>query len=406
MIMKLSKKLKFSLFFVCIILLLFVSTISYADNSIVQPRTLETNESVAPINEGDSVSTEGTTSNTDNHEKDLYLFNNSVNVDYPVSGNVFIFANDATINSKILGNAFVFAKNVNIDSKTYINASLFVCAENVTVDGVVFDLYSASDKLTVSSTGRILRDISACGQSLDLYGSISRNANLTFENINLSDSTSSIGGDLSYSSKVASIPEELVKGEFSFHELISSEDEVTNNVMDYLSDLLKTLVVSAIIILIIIFATPKFAEKEQKILENKFGACIGYGAIALIAIPVACFILFCTVLGIIPALSILFAYIFLIAVMALALVAIPLAKIICNKLNKNSKGMNVLASIIIVALLWLLEQIPVIGGIVSLLVAILGLGILAYSIFHSNIDVNDKNVVAQANTVVDSKKEK
>ena len=63
-----------------------------------------------------------------------------------------------------------------------------------------------------------------------------------------------------------------------------------------------------IIVLLIIFAMPKFVEKEQKILENKAMVSVGYGAIAIIAIPVICFILFCTVLGILPALAILFAY--------------------------------------------------------------------------------------------------
>lgn len=403
--MKLSKKLKFSLFFICVIVLLFVSTVSYADEALVQSNTSSDEDSVVTTSE-DVTTTSSSTSNSDKHAKDLYLLDNSVNIDYSVTGNVFVMANDVTINSKILGNVFVVAKNVHIASKTYINSSLFVCAEDVTIDGVVFDLYSLSETLSISSNGRILRDITSFGQTLDLYGSISRNANLTFDNINISDTTSTIGGDLSYSSNSASIPAELVEGEFSFNELTFEENKVTNYAMDYLEDLLKTVVVAAIIILIIVFTTPKFADKEQKILENKVGSSMGYGAIALIAIPVVCFILFCTVLGIIPALSILFAYLFLITDMAIALVSIPLAKMICNKLNKDSKGMNILVSIILVIGIWLLEQIPVVGSIISLLVAILGLGILVYAIVHSKVEVNDKNIVAKATVVVEPKEKK
>lgn len=382
--MKFSKKLKYSLLLICIAVLMLASTIVYADNTI-QPRTTESEAEVAPIS-ADVSTTNSVSSN--NVTNDLYLHDSSVTIDYPVTGNVFILANDVNINNRIVGNVFVLAQNVNIQSKAYINSSLFVCAENVNIDGYVFDLYSAANKLTVSDNGRILRDITACGGALDLAGAVSRNANLNFENISV---TSSINGNLSYSAKSESVSPELVNGEISFKEM-SSNSQSANTTMDYLTDLLKILIVSMIIILVIVLAIPKFAEKEQKILENKVAPSIGYGAIALIAIPIICFILFCTVLGIMPALSILFAYLFLILEMVSAIVAIPIAKIICTKINKNTKGMTILISILLVIVIWLLEQIPVVGNIISLLVAILGLGILSYSVFHSKIESKDKKV--------------
>ncbi len=382
--MKFSKKLKYSLLLICIAVLTLASTIVYADNTI-QPRTTESEAEVAPIS-ADVSTTNSVSSN--NVTNDLYLHDSSVTIDYPVTGNVFILANDVNINNRIVGNVFVLAQNVNIQSKAYINSSLFVCAENVNIDGYVFDLYSAANKLTVSDNGRILRDITACGDTLDLAGAVSRNANLNFENISV---TSSINGNLSYSAKSESVSPELVNGEISFKEM-SSNSQYANTTMDYLTDLLKILIVSMIIILVIVLAIPKFAEKEQKILENKVAPSIGYGAIALIAIPIICFILFCTVLGIMPALSILFAYLFLILEMVSAIVAIPISKIFCTKINKNTKGMTILISILLVIVIWLLEQIPVVGNIISLLVAILGLGILSYSVFHSKIESKDKKV--------------
>lgn len=382
--MKFSKKLKYSLLLICIAVLMLASTIVYADNTI-QPRTTESEAEVAPIS-ADVSTTNSVSSN--NVTNDLYLHDSSVTIDYPVTGNVFILANDVNINNRIVGNVFVLAQNVNIQSKAYINSSLFVCAENVNIDGYVFDLYSAANKLTVSDNGRILRDITACGGALDLAGAVSRNANLNFENISV---TSSINGNLSYSAKSESVSPELVNGEISFKEM-SSNSQSANTTMDYLTDLLKILIVSMIIILVIVLAIPKFAEKEQKILENKVAPSIGYGAIALIAIPIICFILFCTVLGIMPALSILFAYLFLILEMVSAIVAIPISKIFCTKINKNTKGMTILISILLVIVIWLLEQIPVVGNIISLLVAILGLGILSYSVFHSKIESKDKKV--------------
>ena len=384
--MKFFKKLTLFTLFLSLILL-FSSTILYAqaDEQVVLSSTAE-----SPV------------TNLNENEKDLFLFDDSVTVDQSVLGNVFIMANDVTISGKVLGNVFVFAKNVNITSTGYINSSLFVCAENVTVNGVIFDMYSASSKLSISSNARILRDLTSCGNSLNFEGAISRNATLTFNNIDVDTTTSQIGGNLTYSSSSENIPAEIVSGKLSFNKLFEDQSIVNNamyNFKNYLVDLLKVIIVSLIVILIIVFATPKFAEKGQKIVENKMAVSIGYGALTLVAIPVSCFILFCTILGIIPALSILLAYLFIIMEMSIALVALPLAKVICKKINKNSKGMNILISTILVIILWLLEKIPVLGSIISLFISIFALGILTYSIFHSKIETKTKKVVSQASSV-------
>lgn len=384
--MKFFKKLTLFTLFLSLILL-FSSTILYAqtDEQVVLSSTAE-----SPV------------TNLNENEKDLFLFDNSVTVDQSVLGNVFIMANDVTISGKVLGNVFVFAKNVNITSTGYINSSLFVCAENVTVNGVIFDMYSASSKLSISSNARILRDLTSCGNSLNFGGSVSRNATLTFNNIDVDSASAQIGGNLTYNSNSENIPAEIVSGKLSFNKLFEDQSILNSamyNFKYYLVDLLKVIIVSLIVILIIVFATPKFAEKGQKIVENKMAVSIGYGALTLIGIPVACFILFCTILGIIPALSILLAYLFIIMEMSIALVALPLAKVICQKINKNSKGMNILISTILVIILWLLEKIPVLGSIISLFISILALGILTYSIFHSKIETKSKKVVSKASSL-------
>lgn len=403
--MKFSKKLKFSLLFVCSILLIFASVTA---NAVVEPRTTDSSEDgIMPISiDEDEVSTQ----KNENNSKTLYLGGSSVNIDYPVDGNVFVLANNVTISGKIIGNVFILAQNVNIESKAYINSTLFVCAEDLTISGVVFDVFSITESTSINSSARILRDATMGGGSLDLAGTISRDANLGFNSINVASASAKIGGDLNYSSKEEAISKDIVQGELTFNKAIEGE-KAADVAMDYLSDFLQILVVALIIILIIVLAIPKFAEKEQKILENKTWPSIGYGALALIAIPVICFILFCTIIGIIPALSALFAYIFVLSFMVSALVAIPLAKILCKKMNKDTKGMNIFISTLLVAVIWLLEKIPVLGTLISLYVAIQGLGLLAYSIFHSKIEEKtieekEKNVIAKASVVVEDKKDK
>ena len=189
--------------------------------------------------------------------------------------------------------------------------------------------------------------------------------------------------------------------------VIEIESKKNLNCREKLNDLYTLLVVSLVIVLIVVYAMPKFADKEQKIVENKLAATFGYGALALILVPFVCLLLFCTILGILPSIVLLLVYLFIIMQVATPLVAIAMAKIICQKINKNTKGFTLLFSMLLVLAIWVLELIPVLGSIVSLLTAILGLGIIVYAIFHSTIEPKkdskkDDKIVAEASAIIET----
>lgn len=386
--MKFSKKLKSILFF-ALVLIVLLSSVVFADNEagiMLVDENLETTSN--------SVS------------KTLYLADSSVTIDYPVEGNVFVMAQDLTISGNISGNVFALAQNLKIESTGSINSTLFVCAENITIDGTVSNVFSMSSSLTINKSARIMQDITAGGSTLKLGGTVGRNANFAFDEIYVSDSAV-ILGDLSYSSRVAAISKDIVSGTTSFKPIEEVKIEPKDIIREKLNDLYTLLVVSLVIVLIVVYAMPKFADKEQKIVENKLAATFGYGALALILIPFACLILFCTILGILPSIVLLFVYLFIIMQVATPLVAIAMAKIICQKINKNTKGFTLLFSMLLVLAIWVLELIPVLGSIVSLLTAILGLGIIVYAIFHSTIDhkkdsKKDDKIVAEASAILET----
>lgn len=386
--MKFSKKLKSILFF-ALVLVVLLSSVVFADNEagiMLVDENLETTSNVV--------------------SKTLYLADSSVTIDYPVEGNVFVMAQDLTISGNISGNVFALAQNLKIETTGSINSTLFVCAENVTIDGTVSDVFSISSNLTINNNARIMQDITAGGSTLKLGGTIGRNANFGFDEIYVSDSAV-ILGDLSYSSRVAAISEDIVSGTTSFKPIEEVKIEPKDIIREKLNDLYTLLVVSLVIVLIVVYAMPKFADKEQKIVENKLAATFGYGALALILIPVACLILFCTILGILPSIVLLLVYLFIIMQVATPLVAIAMAKIICQKINKNTKGFTLLFSMLLVLAIWVLELIPILGSIVSLLTAMLGLGIIVYAIFHSTIEPKkdskkDDKIVAEASAIIET----
>lgn len=386
--MKFSKKLKSILFF-ALVLIVLLSSVVFADN---EAGIMLVDENLETTSNGVS--------------KTLYLADSSVTIDYPVEGNVFVMAQDLTISGNISGNVFALAQNLKIETTGSINSTLFVCAENITIDGTVSDLFSISSNLTINNNARVMQDITAGGNTLKLGGTIGRNANFGFDEIYVSDSAV-ILGDLSYSSRVAAISEDIVSGTTSFKPIEEAKIEPKDIIKEKLNDLYTLLVVSLVIVLIVVYAMPKFADKEQKIVENKLAATFGYGALALILIPFACLILFCTILGILPSIVLLFVYLFIIMQVATPLVAIAMAKIICQKINKNTKGFTLLFSMLLVLAIWVLELIPVLGSIVSLLTAILGLGIIVYAIFHSTIEPKkdskkDDKIVAEASAIIET----
>lgn len=395
--MKFSKKLKSILFF-ALVLVVLLSSVVFADNE-AQITKADNETGIMLVDENLE-----TTSNV--VSKTLYLADSSVTIDYPIEGNVFVMAQDLTISGNISGNVFALAQNLKIETTGSINSTLFVCAENVTIDGTVSDVFSISSNLTINNNARVMQDITAGGSTLKLGGTIGRNANFGFDEIYVSDSAM-ILGDLSYSSRAAAISEDIVSGTTSFKPIEEVKIEPKDIIKEKLNDLYTLLVVSLVIVLIVVYAMPKFADKEQKIVENKLAATFGYGALALILIPVACLILFCTILGILPSIALLLVYLFIIMQVATPLVAIAIAKIICQKINKNTNVFNLLFGMLLVLAIWVLELIPVLGSIVSLLTAMLGLGIIVYAIFHSTIEPKnnskkDDKIVAEASAIIET----
>lgn len=394
------KGLKSKIFILLLLIVMFISTVSFAAN--------ESEISTISINEDDvsSVLDESQIPVSKDVDKDLFLVDTDVVIDYNVNGNAFIMGDTVTISGKISGNAFIIANTLDVTSTGYIYNDLFVCSKEVNISGFVYDVYATTTKLTISSGATVFRDVSAGAQTFILGGKIKRNANVSFDNATFGDSAY-IGENFNYSSSSeVEVPENMVKGAVNFTETNNVANQSTTIVhkKNYVWDAIKVLLISLVVILIVVLATPKFAEKEEIVLTKKFGPALGYGALALITIPIACIILFCTIIGILPSIVLLLAYILFVAKLAYAFVAIPLGKIICKKIDKDSKVMNILFGCILVLAFWAINLIPFVGGLVNLIINSLAFGIVSYTIFARK-KLDEDNVVASASAVVEAKKD-
>lgn len=378
----LKHKFKFITLLVVIILSLMVPIVR-AENEIVD-------NSSTTISEDSSENVESitTTSTDDTFKKgDVYLCGDDVTVDYIVDGNLFIFANKVTIDSQVGGDAFICAGSVEVTEKGYVFSNLFAFAQNVTVSGVVYDLYAAAENVTIN--GYVYRDIRVGSNNLNINGIIGRNAFVDSNNIQFAETSGDenqvvtskgiINGDFNYSSiKEASIPEGSVSGNQNFTPA-KEDNSKSTSIQDYVLSLGVSLATAVIIWLICLWLAPKFLNNTNTLISKKLLPVIGFGILT----PIVAVVLFIPllILGITTNIALLeLGLFFLFIAISFSIFAIAINNLICSKLKieKNIGKFGLLLATTFV--LWLLEQIPYVGAIVSFVSCIIGLGIIIRSI--------------------------
>ena len=364
-----------------IIILSFMVPIVRAENETTAEST--TNEDVSLISEdSEAVNAEEILSQMEIKEEDVFLTGEDVLVDYIVDGNLFVLANKVTIDSQIGGDVFILANEVNITNNAYVYSNLFTITPKLSIAGSVYDVYALSKDVTID--GYVYRDIKISTNTLNINGYVSRNAFVSASAINFATASEDetitskgiIKGNLNYSSsQELSIPEGSVEGTTNFKEIVKSSP----NIQSYLLSLGGFLTTVAILWLLCLWITPKFLQNTDTLLTKKTLPVIGYGILTPIVVIIAFVIL--VLIGITSNIGLLaLALLFLLIAISSATFAITVNNVICNKLKveKNVQKLGLL--LVTAAVLWLINLIPYVGGWISFITSILGLGILVKSI--------------------------
>lgn len=377
----LKNKMKIITLILVMILSLTIPLVSFAEE------TAENN--IMPINETETTTENQVTTPTEDTFKksDVYLIGDNITIDYIVDGNLFVIADTVTINSQIGGDAFICANNLTVSEQGYVFSNLFAIGNNIEVKGVVYDLYSISNNLLIS--GYVYRDIRSTSQSVNISGTVGRNAfidsgNLAFAVPNAEEGTTArglINGNFEYSSSnEIEIPEGAVKGEVKFEQEIVSN---TNTIQNYLLSLGSITASTILVWLLCLWLTPKFLGNTSNLLTKKPLKIIGLGIITPVILTIASILLI--VLGLTTGfgLLVLSALCILIAI-STSIFIITINNLVCNKLNitKNIRvfGMLVATSIV----LWLIGLIPYVGGIIGFVGVIIGMGIISTNLLNKN----------------------
>lgn len=365
--MKFTKKIAFLLF---AFLLLFSSLLA-ANSKAVASDSQATNETIKIFN------------------TDLYLGGQDVVVKDAVNGNVFTFGSTVTIKGEILGDVFILAKSITISETATIHGNLFAFANDMTIDGKInYDVYFLGQDFELSDTAYINRDIRLFAANAKLYGSIKKDAFLFVDSILMSENAENIiGGNLHYTSdKEFTFPEKAIMGNVKYTPYQVHTATTGEVIIKYVKKFISDISLALIVILLVVFLTPKFIEKINYALMKRPFVSAGIGILAIVLVPVlALFLLFT---GFLTALSITIAVLYgLVLAISLSLFSLAIAKSLAKKWNITSKGKFILLSIISAMVLWVAKLIPVLGTYVSLFITVVGLGMF----FTSFMKVKEKN---------------
>lgn len=398
--------------FLLVLILAITSSFVYADNETSSENDIalisDTSET-KPVetNVENTVST-NETSKDSYKNSDVYLMGDNVTIDYVVDGNLFVMADTVTINSKIGGDAFIMAKTINVGDQAYIFSNLFAMANSIDIKGVVYDVYALSQNFTVSN-GYIYRDAKLCCNTININGVIGRNAFVSCSNINFNTDENDKGiiyGDLTYSTpSELSFDKNIVNGNVTYKApKVSPEKSVREIVASYISDLGAFLAFVIIIWLVCLWLAPKFLNDTNKFVGKKTLNVLGTGLLTLIVLPIACIILL--LLQLTAGISLLTVAIYILAlIVAKSIFTIVANNYLCSKLNINKNtgifGMLIVSGVIV----WVISELPYVGGIVSFIISVLGLGVLVSAILPKKAKkASDTNEVKET-TKTDVKKE-
>ena len=382
---------------IVLIILLIISLFT----PIVNAENETTSNEAVPINETQEAITI--------KEGDEYLFQDTVTIDTPIDGNLFIMANTVTINSQVGGDAFICANTINIENNGYILSNLFASANTINIRGIVYNIYSISDTLTID--GFVYRDVKTVCGTLNINSMIGRDvfANCTSinfkEKANTEDTPSvvsygSIQGDLNYSSdEEIAIPEDSVSGETHFTALKNN----TVNISNYMYSLGAILVSAIVLWLIGLWLSPKLLHNtSHSITLKKVLQIIGLGILVPIVI-----VLLSIIILLIPITSqltiLLLCILAILFFISTSVAIININTMICNKL-KITQNLYKLGFLIVTTIVfWLLTLIPYAGMVISLIAIIWGIGSISYSILikeksdekHSDSEEKQKKIEAK-----------
>ena len=326
-------------------------------------------------------------------EESAFKAGDSVTYDKEVLGSAFIAGNITSFSGNSDGILFIAGNSVDVKGEAEYG---MIAGNTVTVSGrIIKDSFAAGNIIVINAN--VGRDLYAAGSSVTLSGVVDRNVyigadTIILENVEIMGDATVVGehvtigkdvvinGTLKYADEKTTIDS---SAEIAALETVEVSDYATVEVHPFIADLkAKAFSYLSLLLVFVVMAvfTPALFKGvgKEELSVMQIITYIGYALVYLILVPMASIILFAFLIGIPVALIALCAYIVTIY-LAYAYVGYYIGKKIMEKAGKDENAL--LEGLIGITILYIVSIIPVVGGLVSFLARLCGIGIMLFTVY-------------------------
>lgn len=381
------KKAKILMVFLIIMaLVLGFSAVAYGaepdTSGAGEPITTSENEDTPVVTDDDGHNHEVIDPSTI-HQGDLYVASDEkeYTMDKLVNGNVFIFGKTVKITGQVNGSLFVCANKLIIEEEGYIGGQAFVAGYDIVMNGFVVDLYSASQTLKFGEKAGVYRDVKAVADNMILAGTVGKDVKVTANRFAIAenDAKLQVYGNLEYEAKeeIANISEKAdITGDVKYTKYVEKEIDPAAKVLNLVWGAIGTIIFDVVMYLALWLLAPKFVQKAKDYVSTKGLLALAIGLAFTIIVPMIAFLLLVTGVGSGISALLIFAYCTILMLNAF-MVTVVANEYIANKLKlSEDKFKKALLLIPVSLVIWALRKLPFIGGWISIVVFLCGVGLV------------------------------
>jgi len=320
---------------------------------------------------------------------DLYVGGETIIIDGTINGDLIAGGRTITVNGTVNGSIMAAGGTVNINGE--VTHAVRVIGGTLNIIGTIGrDLLVAGDEFIMASTAEIGSDLLLGAGTARIDGLINGDINSAVDNLTIA-STASIQGKLTYISKneaniqsgaqirgtithkLPDVKERLVTGTHRLPNV--GERLVTIGLWGKVIGFLMTLVLGIVIVLL----APKRVKAVTESIRTRPWASLGWGAVILVATPIAVLMVGITIIGLPLGLIALVLYAIAIYLTQLFVGLLIGQLIIGGSRGVETRGTLVGALALGLAILSLLRLIPYLGFVIGLATILFGLGAILVS---------------------------
>jgi len=299
---------------------------------------------------------------------DVFLFANEVTVNATISGDLIVFAGQADIQGSIRDDLRVVAGQLNLNAAIGDDVSLAAGQIDISEDTKINNSFIAAAG-RVRFDGQAAKDVTIFAGSVDIFPhtTIAGNLNLELGQPPVISSQAQISGQINQTLKPELAQNTRLK-KFITH-LQPTFKTITGLI---LLEKLASLTIEVLIGWLLIVLLPQLAKKLVSIGLNQSGAAIGWGLLFLTVIPLLACLFIITLIGIPLGVVTILIY----------LISLYLAKLLAglslgSRLLKDVKFQKPYLSLALgLAIMVILQLIPVFGWLAYFILILFGLGLL------------------------------